>query len=204
MGKFLSAGGDRGAGAVETEAPQHLLTLVAIVPCGELGLGEGEAVTEVQGAVHVRVRERHEELGFFGVRAQRGWDRGIGAVRLLLCPQGLCLALDRAQGVPLRGGGGVCLAAHHGCWSWWWWLEKTCVGLRKDSNKQRGKSSNDVPHRQRESKMNQFFKPRTHEHTQAESSSKPFSMGARGYPAPFDGSGVLHRYKQTDLLDWVS
>ena len=63
------------AGAVEGEREEHLLALETVVSGGELQLGEAEGVTEVEHAVHIRIREVAEELGRLGAWQSRAKER---------------------------------------------------------------------------------------------------------------------------------
>lgn len=56
--------------AVETEGEESVLSLKSVVTSGELGLGDGVGVTEVEHAVHVREGEGSHET-----RLEQG-DRG--------------------------------------------------------------------------------------------------------------------------------
>jgi hypothetical protein len=90
----LSAAATMGhARAVEAERKEHHLAAHAVERRGDLRLGHGERVTEVQAAVHVRVRERGQIL------LATGSGRGVLLERALGLPHLLHVHLDRAEEV---------------------------------------------------------------------------------------------------------
>ena len=99
---------DGHACAVEREWEERLLAEHALVRGGELGLGERERVTQVQLAVHVRIREGDHELAAVPRAGGRVDFKGLAGLPLGLNP-GLHLEQLVASRRPL---GRLC-----GCWS---------------------------------------------------------------------------------------
>ena len=98
--ELVGGGLDGHAGAVEGEGEQHVLAAVALELRPEDGLGQAEGVADVQHAVHVRVRERHDELVVGTVDARLA-VLGVGLVGLPGLPHGLDLGLVGEEGVAL-------------------------------------------------------------------------------------------------------
>ena len=69
---------------MEPEGPQGLFALETLVAHGELGLGEGEGMPQMEGAVHVGIGESHKVLGLG--RLGRAGGGSILLEALLLSP----------------------------------------------------------------------------------------------------------------------
>ena len=106
-------------GNVETKREQGPLTQHSLEATGELDLGNGKGVSQVQATVHVRVRERSEPFrvlcsDFRGSHGPRSGIHGFGVSRsgrsgrinlkdLLVGPVLLSLFLQLDDGVSLAG-----------------------------------------------------------------------------------------------------
>jgi hypothetical protein len=100
---------DGHAGDMEAVGEQGALAEHALVPGGELDLGDGECVAEVEAPVHVGEGIVAEPLGVFlaglrgGEAGELGGRWGIYLEEALRSPAILAPALERAQIVALGG-----------------------------------------------------------------------------------------------------
>ena len=108
MGKsgigFISTSLDGHTSAVEAEWEERVLDLELLVPGGELSLGHSEGMTQVETAVHVRIREGDEVL--LAVHSRLPICRSFSFINVVFFPQFLHLKLNFTKFITLCGGFG--------------------------------------------------------------------------------------------------